>query len=134
MPAENIVSAIICNDFQLKILWKRENALPLSFIRFRFLGLVNYVWVKELNLIYLNDVSQRQPMAINFMTLTDLSNQNSTPLKLDPDHLGLMTENYCGSVLAIDMKQSESPWIFKTRIKKRCHCEAAETFEKKIDW
>ena len=69
-------------------------------------------------------------MIIIFAIQAGLSNQNSTPLNLNSNHLGTKLWN----VLPIDINRSESLSIFKRGITAWRHSDASKALERKIFW
>ena len=123
------------NDFSssYEFLCERAKNLPLSFYRLRFLGIGVYKCIKETNPTYLNDLFCAQT--------SDYQLRDSSRLiqpKFNTFKFGFKSFKYFGAklwdVLPVDLKQSESLSIFKTRITKLCHSDAAKALEEKMFW
>ena len=103
------------------------------FIGFVFLGIEMYKCIKETNTTYLNDLFCEQT--------SDYQLRDSSRLiqpKFNTFKFGFKSFRYFGAklwnVLPVDIKQSESLFIFKTRITKWCYSDAAMALEEKIFW
>ena len=124
---------IVFNDFSssYEFLCERANTLPLSFYRLRFLGIEMYKCIKEANPTYLNHLFCEQT--------SDYQLRDSSRLiqpKFNTFKFGFKSFRYFGAklwnVLPVDIKQSESLFIFKTRITKWCYSDAAKALEEKM--
>ena len=103
------------------------------FIGFVFLGIEMYKCIKETNATYLNDLFCEQT--------SDYQLRDSSRLiqpKFNTFKFGFKSFRYFGAklwnVLPVDIKQSESLSIFKTRITKWCYSDAAKALEEKMFW
>ena len=126
---------IVFNDFSssYEFLCERANTLPLSFYQLRFLGIEMYKCIKKTNPTYLNDLFCEQT--------SDYQLRDSSRLilpRFNTFKFGFKSFRYFGAklwnVLPADIKQSESLFIFKTRITKWCYSDAAKALEEKMFW
>ena len=126
---------LVFDDFSssYEFLCERANNLPLSFYRVRFLGIEMYKCIKETNPTYLNDLFCEQT--------SDCQLRDSSRLiqpKFNTFKFGFKSFRYFGAklwnVLPVDIKQSGSLSIIKTRITKWCHSNAAKALEENMFW
>ena len=126
---------IVFDDFSssYELLCERANTLPLSCYRLRFLGIEMYKCIKETNSTYLNDLFCEQASDYQLRDSSRLIQSILNTFKF-----GSKSFRYFGAklwnVLPVDIKQSESLSMFKTRITKWCYSDAAKALEEKMFW
>ena len=124
---------IVFDDFSssYEFLCERANTLPLFLYRLRFLGIEMYKRIKETYSTYLNNLLCEQT--------SDYQLRDSGRLiqpKFNTFKFCFKSVRYFGAklwnVLPVDIKQSESLSISKTRITKWCYSDAAKALEEKM--
>ena len=133
LPHKLIISSGFQNTWRLTgdCLCERANTLTFSFYRLRLLGFEMYKYIKESNPTYLNDLFTVQ--------VSDYRRRDSSRLihpKFNTFKFGFKYFGYFGTKswndLPVDMKQSKSLSMFKTRITKWCHIDATKALKKKL--
>ena len=124
---------IVFDDFSssCEFLCERANTLPLSFYRLRFLSIEMYKCIKETNPTYLNDLFCEQTSEYQLRDSSRLIQPKFNTFKFGFKSLRYFVANLW-NVLPVDMKQSESLSIFKTRITKWCYSDAAKALGEKM--